>query len=528
MRCDRAQWMPSMEQLSAYFGNFFEWYDMSLFGTFATQIGTAFFPEASPAAQMLRSFGIFWLAFATRPLGAVVFGHVGDRHGRLPVLIITIGLMWLATLGIAMLPTYESIGMMAPILLTLLRMLQGFSLGGEGGGGMTYALECTAPASRGRVGAQWQVAGSLGNVVANVFAAVLRATLSPQALASWGWRVPFYIGALVLLAGGSMRRQLREPPSSVNDGGGRPPANPACHAIQSNGQRMLWLLLVTLLWMVYGFWATVYVPSYLTTRTPRPVESGYVIAAIMQALNMGGQLLFADLADRRARSAEAAGRADGEAFRMGLISTGAAACVVAFPIASLALEHADGPIVACACFAMAVIHSSYGANVTAFVFGHAGRASVRLSTLAIMWAVGAVAFAGTSPFICEALRQAANGSAVAPSVYLSVCAALTLASLRLAPKVLMQVDRDAGVDDSSGRPARGFEHQSHGQSESEHRQAASSSSSSPRVLGVDMMITGGIGGGGGGGRGVPSSSASGRSSHPRGLPQEYSHGVTAL
>ena len=136
-----------------------------------------------------------------------------------------------------------------------------------------------------------------------------------------------------------------------------------------------------------------------------------------------------------------------------------------------------------------------------------------------------MAFAGTSPFICEALRQAANGSAVAPSAYLSVCAALTLASLRLAPKALMQVDRDEDVDDSS-RPTRGLEHQSHGQCESGHRQAASSSSSSPRVLGVDMMITGGIGGGGG--RGVPSSSASGRLSHPRGLPQEYSHGVTAL
>ena len=134
--------------------------------------------------------GIFWLAFATRPLGAVVFGYVGDRYGRLPVLLITIGLMWFATLGIAMLPGYESIGMAAPILLTLLRMLQGFSLGGEGGGGMTYALECTAPANRGRVGAQWQVAGSLGNVFANLFAGVLRASLSPEALASWGWRPP--------------------------------------------------------------------------------------------------------------------------------------------------------------------------------------------------------------------------------------------------------------------------------------------------------------------------------------------------
>lgn len=478
--------MPPLEQLSAYFGNFFEWYDMSLFGAFAMEIGAAFFPEASPAAQTLRSFGLFWLAFATRPLGAIIFGHVGDRHGRLPVLITTIGLMMLATLGIAVLPAYESIGVTAPILLTLLRMLQGFSLGGEGGGGMTYALECTAPASRGCVGAQWQVAGSIGNVVANLFSAVLRAQLSPQALGGWGWRLPFCIGALVLLVGGSMRRKLREPPESDR---GAPPANPACHAIQSNGPRMVWLLLVTLLWMVYGFWATVYVPSYLTTRTPHPVESGYVIAAIMQALNMGGQLLFADLADRRARAAAAAGRRDAEAFRRSLLSAGAAACVVAFPIASIALERADGPVAAIACFAMAVIHSSYGANVTAFVFGHAGRTSVRLSTLAIMWAIGAVAFAGTSPFVCEALRQATDGSALAPSAYLSACAAITFVSLRLAPEALLEQDREDSATDHGGseRPP-------------EHQHEASSTS---RVLG------------GGAGR-------------ARVLPQEYSHGSAAL
>ena len=427
MRCDRAQWMPSMEQLSAYFGNFFEWYDMSLFGTFATQIGTAFFPEASTAAQMLRSFGIFWLAFATRPLGAVVFGHVGDRHGRLPVLIITIGLMWLATLGIAMLPTYESIGMMAPILLTLLRMLQGFSLGGEGGGGMTYALECTAPASRGRVGAQWQVAGSLGNVVANVFAAVLRATLSPQALASWGWRVPFYIGALLLLAGGSMRRparasELRQRRRRASPRQPCPPRDPIEWPADA-------LLLVTLLWMV-RILATVYVPSYLTTRTPRPVESGYVIAAIMQALNMAGSFSCRSRRPTGA-SAEAAGRADGEASNW--LDLHRRAARRRLPNRLLALEHADGPIVACACFAMAVIHSSYGANVTAFVFGHTGRASVRLSTLAIMWAVGAVAFAGTSPHLrgSQAGRQRLGRCSVG---YLSVCAALTLASLRPRPK----------------------------------------------------------------------------------------------
>jgi MHS family proline/betaine transporter-like MFS transporter len=425
--------MPSLEQVSAYFGNFFEWYDMSLFGSFATQIGSAFFPNASPGAQALRSFGIFWLAFATRPLGAVVFGHVGDRYGRLPVLLITIGLMWFATLGIAMLPGYESIGMAAPILLTLLRMLQGFSLGGEGGGGMTYALECTAPANRGRVGAQWQVAGSLGNVFANLFAGVLRASLSPEALASWGWRLPFYLGAMVLVCGGAVRRRLREPPIAA--GATPPPANPACHAIQTNGPRMIWLLLVTVLWMVYGFWATVYVPSYLTSRTPEPIDSGYTIAAVMQAINMGGQLLFAELADRRARAS-----GGDEAFRHNLLAAGALACIVAFPLTSLALEHAGAPLATCACLAVAVIHSSYGANVTAFVFSHAGGGHVRLSTLAIMWATGAVAFAGTSPFICEALRQAARGSALAPSAYLSACAAISLGALRLAPSGMLRGD----------------------------------------------------------------------------------------
>lgn len=207
---------------------------------------------------------------------------------------------------------------------------------------------------------------------------------------------------------------------------------------------MVWLLLVTLLWMVYGFWATVYVPSYLTSREHAPVESGYTLAACMQAANMCGQLAFAELADRKARES------GNESFRRNLLAAGAALCILTFPLVSLAIERADGPLVAVACIAVAFIHSLYGANVTAFVFGHAGDASVRLSTLAIMWATGAVAFAGTSPFICEALRQAANGSPFAPAGYLSLCAAVSLASLCCAPSSLLTQPSDEDARDGSG------------------------------------------------------------------------------
>ena len=205
--------------------------------------------------------------------------------------------------------------MMAPILLTLLRMLKGFRSAAR----VAAARPTLSSVRLQRAVAAWARNGkwpdpgqrgrqrlrrspsrdtlTAGARELGVASAVLHR--GPGALGRWLDAAP--------TARASELRQRRRRAS---------PRQPACHAIQSNGQRMLWLLLVTLLWMVYGFWATVYVPSYLTTRTPRPVESGYVIAAIMQALNMGGQLLFADLADRRARSAEAAGRANGEAFQL--------------------------------------------------------------------------------------------------------------------------------------------------------------------------------------------------------------------
>ena len=143
---------------------------------------------------------------------------------------------------------------------------------------------------------------------------------------------------------------------------------------------------------------------------------------------------------------------------------------------SLALEHAGAPLATCACLAVAVIHSSYGANVTAFVFSHAGGGHVRLSTLAIMWATGAVAFAGTSPFICEALRQAARGSALAPSAYLSACAAISLGALRLAPSGMLRGDHA----EAEAEPDPEGEGEGEGEAQAGLRSTTSSSRGLPR------------------------------------------------
>ena len=130
-------------------GNVLEWFDFAVYGYFATVIGQQFFPQSSPGAQQLLSFAVFALGFGARPIGSLVLGRVGDRIGRRPLLVLSIAMMGVSTLLIGLLPTYDSIGVAAPLLLMLLRLIQGFSVGGEFTGSMVYTTESSAAATRG-------------------------------------------------------------------------------------------------------------------------------------------------------------------------------------------------------------------------------------------------------------------------------------------------------------------------------------------------------------------------------------------
>jgi len=190
-----------------------EWYDFFLYGSAAALVfGTLFFPSSDPVTGTLLAFGTYALGFAARPLGGVVFGHFGDRVGRKKMLVFSLMMMGLATIAIGVLPTYASIGVAAPILLLVCRLVQGFAVGGEWGGAVLMAAEHGRDDQRG-FWSSWPQAGvALGNLLATAVLFVLSAVQSDAAFNSWGWRIPFLLSAVLVFVGLWVRLTIEESP----------------------------------------------------------------------------------------------------------------------------------------------------------------------------------------------------------------------------------------------------------------------------------------------------------------------------
>jgi MFS family permease len=194
-------------------GTILEWYDFFLYGfTAALVFGKLYFPNYSPLTATLASFGTLAVGFVARPLGAILFGHFGDRIGRKKTLVVTLSMMGGATFLIGCLPTYEQIGIAAPILLTLLRFLQGIGLGGEWGGAVLMTLENSPSNRRGFMGSVVQLGALLGLVLA-VGVLLIGAALPGEHFITWGWRIPFLASAILLMLGLYIRLNIDETPA---------------------------------------------------------------------------------------------------------------------------------------------------------------------------------------------------------------------------------------------------------------------------------------------------------------------------
>ena len=198
--------------IAACFGTFLEWYDFLTFATLAVVFGPLFFPSSDPSTALLASLATFGVGMVVRPIGAAIFGSIGDRIGRRPVFMITITLMGIATVCVGFLPTYAQAGIWAPILLVGLRLLQGLSAGGEIGGSAVYLTEHAGDANRGFKTSFLQLMGPLGILVSTLQIALLQSYLTPEEFLSWGWRVPFWISLLLLLVAFKARMALEETP----------------------------------------------------------------------------------------------------------------------------------------------------------------------------------------------------------------------------------------------------------------------------------------------------------------------------
>lgn len=194
-------------------GTAIEFYDFFVYGTAAALVlGPLFFPTFSPLAGTLAAFGTFGVGFVARPLGSVLFGHVGDRHGRRPVLVASLLLTGASTVAVGCVPTYDTIGVAAPVLLLVLRFVQGLGLGGEWGGAVLLTAEHAPVERRGLWSSFPQVGPAVGFVLANGVMLVLSATLSDAQFTQWGWRVPFWAAGVLAVAGLWLRSSLTESP----------------------------------------------------------------------------------------------------------------------------------------------------------------------------------------------------------------------------------------------------------------------------------------------------------------------------
>ncbi|HEY0641279.1 MAG TPA: MFS transporter [Pseudonocardiaceae bacterium] len=202
--------------VAACLASTFEWYDYFIFGIAAALVfGEVFFPAASPVAGILAAFATFAVGFVVRPIGAALAGHLGDKYGRKPALVLALATMGLATTGIGLIPSYASIGILAPILLVALRLLQGVAVGAQWGGAMLLATEYAPPGKRGLYGSFVQVGVVIGVVFANASFNILDRRAG-DALVEWAWRIPFLVGPLVLILAWFIHTRIDETPEFRN------------------------------------------------------------------------------------------------------------------------------------------------------------------------------------------------------------------------------------------------------------------------------------------------------------------------
>jgi MHS family citrate/tricarballylate:H+ symporter-like MFS transporter len=247
--------------LRATSGNFLEQFDFFLFGFYAPIIAKAFFPSENDTAALLNAYGVFWLGALMRPVGAIVLGAYVDRIGRRQGLIVTLGIMAIGTVVIAFCPTYATIGIAAPIIVLLGRLLQGFSAGVELGGVSVYLSEISTPGNRGFYTSFQSSSQQVAIFVASIIGYVLNQSMPAEAVAAWGWRIPFFIGCLIIPLIFFLRRTLEETPEFLAMKR-HPAAREVFASALENWRIVLLGMMIAVLTTTMFYFITVYAPGF--------------------------------------------------------------------------------------------------------------------------------------------------------------------------------------------------------------------------------------------------------------------------
>ncbi|KJO56455.1 prop [Klebsiella aerogenes] len=262
-------------------GNFIEWYEFAVYGFLATVIAKNFFQlnGEAPLTGLILTYASFAIAFFFRPLGAIVFGRLGDRIGRKPTLIIVLVLMTLATTAIGLVPVYASIGIAAPLILTGLRILQGLFAGGEYGGAVSLMTEFAPKGKRGLYGAWQSFTVALGLLAGAGVVALISAVLTPEALHEWGWRIPFFLAIPMGIVALWLRVKMEETPGFLRQQQTTPPAETRA-SLRQTLKAILTSIGRLMVWSAAGYTYLVIMPSYLQSALHTGFNQALLIAVI--------------------------------------------------------------------------------------------------------------------------------------------------------------------------------------------------------------------------------------------------------
>lgn len=397
----------SRAQLAAVVaGNALEFYDFLIFVFFAIQIGATFFPARDSTSSLLLTLGTFGVGFLTRPLGGAVIGPLGDRIGRKPAMLLSFGLMGLSVVGLALTPSYARIGIAAPVLVVIFRLLQGFALGGEVGPSTAFLMETAPPEKRGLYVSLQSATQQAATFCAGIVGAVLASLLTPQELSAWGWRLAMLLGASVVPLALAIRRRLPETLEQQS------------HArLPRPTPSQIGLALLTLLVMASATIATytlIGINLFAThTLGLRPAQA-FGAVVIGGGMGMIFNPLGGWLSDRL-------GRKPVMILAYGLL------CAVGLPCFMAMSNLRTAPVLYATVALMATL-LALGLPAIITQVGESLPPRIRSGGIGIIYAVAISLFGGTASFVVTWLT-AATGSPLAPAWYM--CGALALGVLSM-------------------------------------------------------------------------------------------------
>ncbi|MBZ6081528.1 glycine betaine/L-proline transporter ProP [Streptomyces olivaceus] len=394
---------------AAALGNAMEWFDFGVYSYIAVTLGKVFFPSGSPTAQLLSTFGAFAAAFLVRPLGGVVFGPLGDRVGRQKVLALTMIMMAAGTFAIGLIPSYATIGVWAPVLLLVARLVQGFSTGGEYAGASTFIAEYAPDKRRGFLGS-WLEFGTLAGYIGGAgLVTLMTALLSDGDLMSWGWRIPFLIAGPMGVIGLYLRMRLEETPAfaaELEKAETARPKVPLREMVTGQWRALLLCVGLVLVFNVTDYMLLSYMPSYLTSELEYDETHGLLVVLAVMALMMVVQPFAGALTDRVGRRP--------------VIAAGCAGFLLLSVPALLLIRQGSLVAVGLGLAALGLLLVCFTASMPS-ALPALFPTRVRYGSLSIGFNVSVSLFGGTTPLVVTALIGA-TGNMMMPAYYMMAAA----------------------------------------------------------------------------------------------------------